>query len=120
MAWPDALRRSRPILTSANSAPGGSSFTHTMDRRAIRPHNRHVPTLSFDDAFAEVKAKVDLVKVVQDYVRLQERDNSHGGGRADAHERSDDVEVSPQQHARGCRVSEGMAGGSTGREVSYG
>src|SRR5207302_10304159 len=73
MAWPDALRRSRPILTSANSAPGGSSFTHTMDRRAIRPHNRHVPTLSFDDAFAEVKAKVDLVKVVQEYVRLKKR-----------------------------------------------
>jgi len=64
-----------------------------MDRRAIRPHNRHVPTLSFDDAFAEVKAKVDLVKVVQDYVRLQDPDNSLARGRAEAVQRSDGVAV---------------------------
>src|SRR5207253_8413631 len=99
MAWPDALRRSRPILTSANSAPGGSSFTHTMDRRAIRPHNRHVPTLSFDDAFAEVKAKVDLVKVVQDYVRLKERDNDHARRRAEPQQRSAGVAVGARRAA---------------------
>src|SRR5438552_5291889 len=117
MAWPDALRRSRPILTSANSAPGGSSFTHTMDRRAIRPHNRHVPTLSFDDAFAEVKAKVDLVKVVQDYVRLQNPDKYLARVRADAQERSDGVEVDAQQPALDCCCSEVMTGVSTGREL---
>src|SRR5437660_12544591 len=99
MAWPDALRRSRPILTSANSAPGGSSFTHTMDRRAIRPHNRHVPTLSFDDAFAEVKAKVDLVKVVQDYVRLTNPNNALWRVRPVEHEGSHGVPVNAQRQA---------------------
>src|SRR5437016_8375255 len=108
MAWPDALRRSRPILTSANSAPGGSSFTHTMDRRAIRPHNRHVPTLSFDDAFAEVEAKVDLVKVVQDYVRLQDPDNVLARRRAYALQRSAGVQVSAQQPSWYCLCSERM------------
>ena len=52
-----------------------------------------MPTLSFDDAFAEVKAKVDLVKVVQDYARLQDPDNSHARGRAEALQRIDDVAV---------------------------
>src|SRR6059058_5659364 len=50
MAMPAAVRRPRAMSTSANSAPRGSSFTQTMDRRAIRPHNKHVPTLSSDDA----------------------------------------------------------------------
>src|SRR5436853_6175727 len=109
MAWPDALRRSRPILTSANSAPGGSSFTHTMDRRAIRPHNRHVPTLSFDDAFAEVKAKVDLVKVVQEYVRLPKR-HKDLGGRCPFHlEESPGVHVRPQRQSRYCSGCQRMA-----------
>src|SRR5205807_3492697 len=101
MAWPDALRRSRPILTLANSVPGGSSFTHTMDRRAIRPHNRHVPTLSFDDAFAEVKAKVDLVKVVQEYVRLKNRNKYFSRVRPDEQERRKSVRVSSRQLALG-------------------
>src|SRR5438067_12339126 len=100
MAWPDALRRSRPILTSANSAPGGSSFTHTMDRRAIRPHNRHVPTLSFDDAFAEVKAKVDLVKVVQECVRLPNPDKDLSRLRPFPQQGSPGVQVDPQRHSR--------------------
>src|SRR5438132_1234152 len=102
MAWPDALRRSRPILTSANSAPGGSSFTHTMDRRAIRPHNRHVPTLSFDDAFAEVKAKVDLVKVVQEYVRLTKRNKDFWGLCPFHQEDSPSFHVNPQRQSWYC------------------
>src|SRR5438067_268861 len=102
MAWPDALRRSRPILTSANSAPGGSSFTHTMDRRAIRPHNRHVPTLSFDDAFAEVKAKIDLVKVVQEYVRLTKRNKDFWGLCPFHQEDSPSFHVNPQRQSWYC------------------
>jgi len=38
-----------------------------------------VPTLSSDDAFAEVKAKVDLVKVVQEHVRLSKRNRDLWG-----------------------------------------
>src|SRR5438094_6698543 len=79
MAMPAAVRRPRAMSTSANSAPRGSSFTQTMDRRAIRPHNKHVPTLSSDDAFAEVKAKVDLVKVVSEHVRLTKRNKDYWG-----------------------------------------
>ena len=48
---------------SANSTPP-SSFTHVMAREAMAAHNSGVPTPASDDAFAEVKAKVDLVKVV--------------------------------------------------------
>src|ERR1700751_2634917 len=42
-------------------------------RGPFRTHNRVVPTLSSDDAFAEVKAKVDLVKVVSEHVRLTKK-----------------------------------------------
>jgi DNA primase len=38
-----------------------------------------VPTQAPDDAFAEVKAKVDLVKVVQEYVRLTKRNKDFWG-----------------------------------------
>jgi DNA primase len=44
-----------------------------MVPKAIPTHNRVVPTPSSDDAFAEVKAKVDLVKVVQEHVRLTKK-----------------------------------------------
>ena len=38
-----------------------------------------MPTLSSDDAFAEVKAKVDLVKVVSEHVRLTKRNKDYWG-----------------------------------------
>ena len=38
-----------------------------------------MPTLASDDAFAEVKAKVDLVKIVQEYVRLTKRNKDMVG-----------------------------------------
>src|SRR5438552_2464249 len=102
MAWPDALRRSRPILTSANSAPGGSSFTHTMDRRPARRTIVPVPTLSSDDAFAEVKAKVDLVKVVQEYVPLTKRNKDYWGLCPFHQEDSPSFHVNPQRQSWYC------------------
>jgi DNA primase len=50
-----------------------------MDRSAIAAHNRAVPTPGSDDAFAEVKAKVDLVKVVSEHVRLTKRNKDLWG-----------------------------------------
>jgi DNA primase len=50
-----------------------------MDPKAIPTHNRVVPTPSSDDAFAEVKAKVDLVKVVQEHVRLTKKNRDFVG-----------------------------------------
>jgi CHC2 zinc finger len=38
-----------------------------------------VPPPASDDAFAEVKAKVDLVKVVQEHVRLTKRNKDFWG-----------------------------------------
>src|SRR6266852_1651426 len=38
-----------------------------------------VPTPSSDDAFAEVKAKVDLVKIVQEHVRMTKRNKDFWG-----------------------------------------
>src|SRR5438477_79530 len=102
MAWPDALRRSRPILTSANSAPGGSSFTHTMDRRSARRTIVPVPTLSSDDAFAEVKGKVDLVKVVQEHVRLTKRNKDYWGLCPFHQEDSPSFHVNPQRQSWYC------------------
>src|SRR5258708_26737454 len=76
MATPVAPRRLPSITTSANSAPGPNlSFTHAMARDAMADHNSQVPTPASDDALAEVKAKVDLVKVVHEHVRLTKRNN---------------------------------------------
>src|SRR5436309_2400569 len=102
MAMPAAVRRPRAMSTSANSAPRGSSFTQTMDRRAIRPHNRHVPTLSSDDAFAEVKAKVDLVKVVSEHVRLTKRNKDYWGLCPFHQEDSPSFHVNPQRQSWYC------------------
>src|SRR6184192_2154850 len=102
MAMPAAVRRPRAMSTSANSAPRGSSFTQTMDRRAIRPHNKHVPTLSSDDAFAEVKAKVDLVKVVSEHVRLTKRNKDYWGLCPFHQEDSPSFHVNPQRQSWYC------------------
>src|SRR5690348_14645195 len=94
--------------TSANSAPGGSSLTHTMDRRAISPHNSVVPTQTSDDAFAEVKAKVDLVKVVSEHVRLTKRNRDYWGLCPFHQEDSPSFHVIPQRqiwHCFGCERS---------------
>ncbi len=51
-----------------------------MERLAIASHNSAVPpSANSDDAFAEVKAKVDLVKVVQEHVRLTKRNRELWG-----------------------------------------
>src|SRR6266516_600256 len=102
MAMPAAVRRPRAMSTSANSAPRGSSFTQTMDRRAIRPHNKHVPTMSSDDAFAEVKSKVDLVKVVQEHVRLTKRNKVYWGLCPFHQEDSPSFHVNPQRQSWYC------------------
>ena len=73
-----------------------------MDRRAIRPHNRHVPTHTSDDAFAEVKAKVDLVKVVQEYVRLTKRNKDFWGLCPFHQEDSPSFHVNPQRQSWYC------------------
>src|SRR6266480_3480168 len=102
MATPTAVSRPRSRSTSANSAPSGSALTHAMDRRAIRPHNRQVPTLSSDDAFAEVKSKVDLVKVVQEHVRLTKRNKDYWGLCPFHQEDSPSFHVNPQRQSWYC------------------
>src|ERR1700681_302581 len=64
-----------------------------------------MPTPSSDDAFAEVKAKVDLVKVVQERVRLTKRNKDFWGLCPFHQEDSPSFKVNPQMqswHCFGC------------------
>ncbi len=61
-----------------------------------------VPTLSSDDAFAEVKAKVDLVKVVQEHVRLTKRNKDYWGLCPFHQEDSPSFHVNPQRQSWYC------------------
>jgi DNA primase len=65
-------------------------------------HNRVVPTPSSDDAFAEVKAKVDLVKVVQEHVRLTKRNKDFWGLCPFHQEDSPSFKVNPQMQSWYC------------------
>src|SRR6266699_1512251 len=67
-----------------------------------RTHNRHVPTQASDDAFAEVKAKVDLVKVVQEHVRLSKRNRDFWGLCPFHQEDSPSFKVNPQMQSWYC------------------
>src|SRR5438045_8613279 len=58
-----------------------------------------VPTLSSDDAFAEVKSKVDLVKVVQEHVRLTKRNKDYWGLGPFHQEDSPSFHVNPQRQS---------------------
>lgn len=61
-----------------------------------------VPTPSSDDAFAEVKAKVDLVKVVQEHVRLTKRNKDFWGLCPFHQEDSPSFKVNPQMQSWYC------------------
>ena len=61
-----------------------------------------MPTLSSDDAFAEVKAKVDLVKVVQEHVRLTKRNKDYWGLCPFHQEDSPSFHVNPQRQSWYC------------------
>ena len=61
-----------------------------------------VPTLSSDDAFAEVKGKVDLVKVVQEHVRLTKRNKDFWGLCPFHQEDSPSFHVNPQRQSWYC------------------
>jgi DNA primase len=61
-----------------------------------------VPTPASDDAFAEVKAKVDLVKVVQEYVRLTKRNRDFWGVCPFHQEDSPSFKVNPQMQSWYC------------------
>jgi len=61
-----------------------------------------VPTLSSDDAFAEVKAKVDLVKVVSEHVRLTKRNKDYWGLCPFHQEDSPSFHVNPQRQSWYC------------------
>src|SRR5579872_7303559 len=102
MATPVARIRPAPKSTSANSSPLASSFIHAMDRGAMAAHNRSVPTPGSDDAFAEVKAKVDLVKVVQEHVRLTKRNKDLWGLCPFHQEDSPSFKVDPQRQSWYC------------------
>src|SRR5437660_3769326 len=67
-----------------------------------RTHNRHVPTQASDDAFAEVKAKVDLVKVVQEHVRLTKRNKDFLGLCPFHNEHRPSSKVNPQMQSWYC------------------
>src|SRR5712692_6492130 len=101
MAIPEAVSRWGLMTTSANSAPP-SSFTHAMARDAMADHNSQVPTPASDDAFAEVKAKVDLVKVVQEQVRLTKRNKDFWGLCPFHQEDSPSFKVNPQMQSWYC------------------
>jgi DNA primase len=61
-----------------------------------------VPTQSSDDAFAEVKAKVDLVKVVSERVRLTKRNKDYWGLCPFHQEDSPSFHVNPQRQSWYC------------------
>jgi DNA primase len=61
-----------------------------------------VPTQASDDAFAEVKAKVDLVKVVQEHVRLTKRNKDFWGLCPFHQEDSPSFKVNPQMQSWYC------------------
>jgi DNA primase catalytic core len=61
-----------------------------------------VPTPASDDAFAEVKAKVDLVKVVQEHVRLTKRNKDFWGLCPFHQEDSPSFKVNPQMQSWYC------------------
>jgi DNA primase len=61
-----------------------------------------VPTPASDDAFAEVKAKVDLVKVVQEHVRLTKRNKDFWGLCPFHAEDSPSFKVNPQMQSWYC------------------
>jgi len=65
-------------------------------------HNRRVPTPASDDAFAEVKAKVDLIKVVQEHVRLTKRNKDFWGLCPFHQEDSPSFKVNPQMQSWYC------------------
>ena len=65
-------------------------------------HNSQVPTPASDDAFAEVKAKVDLVKVVQEHVRLTKRNKDFWGLCPFHQEDSPSFKVNPQMQSWYC------------------
>jgi DNA primase len=61
-----------------------------------------VPTPASDDAFAEVKAKVDLVKVVQEHLRLTKRNKELWGLCPFHQEDSPSFKVNPQMQTWYC------------------
>ncbi len=61
-----------------------------------------MPTQSSDDAFAEVKAKVDLVKVVSERVRLTKRNKDYWGLCPFHQEDSPSFHVNPQRQSWYC------------------
>src|SRR5258707_6767232 len=61
-----------------------------------------MPTLSSDDAFADVKAKVDLVKVVSEHVRLTKRNKDFWGLCPFHQEDSPSFKVNPQMQSWYC------------------
>ena len=61
-----------------------------------------MPTSSSDDAFADVKAKVDLVKVVQEHVRLTKRNKDFWGLCPFHQEDSPSFKVNPQMQSWYC------------------
>jgi DNA primase len=64
-----------------------------------------MPQLATDDAFAEIKAKVDLVKVVQEHLRLTKRNKELWGLCPFHQEDSPSFKVNPQMqnwHCFGC------------------
>jgi DNA primase len=61
-----------------------------------------VPTLQSDDAFAEVKSKVDLVKVVQEHLRLTKRNKELWGLCPFHQEDSPSFKVNPQMQTWYC------------------
>ena len=61
-----------------------------------------MPTPASDDAFAEVKAKVDLIKVVQEHVRLSKRNKDFWGLCPFHQEDSPSFKVNPQMQSWYC------------------
>ena len=61
-----------------------------------------MPTLQSDDAFAEIKAKVDLVKVVQEHLRLTKRNKELWGLCPFHQEDSPSFKVNPQMQTWYC------------------
>src|SRR3979411_827378 len=94
-----AVRRATPSVHKGGGGGGGGVKQYCRDRTT---DNRLVPTPASDDAFAEVKAKVDLVKVVQEHVRLTKRNKDFWGLCPFHGEDSPSFKVNPQMQSWYC------------------
>src|ERR1700716_1118918 len=98
----DPRRAKNPHASKDHGSVPPHFFTVAPFPHLWASDNRRVPTPASDDAFAEVKAKVDLVKVVQEHLRLTKRKKELWGLCPFHQEDSPSFKVNPQMQTWYC------------------